>query len=61
MGCKYVKDFDFGPAKTYVKGYARGGPVKKADCGCAETPARKSVPVAPKGPLIVIAMGKKAK
>jgi hypothetical protein len=25
MGVKYVKDFDFGPAKTYVKGYARGG------------------------------------
>lgn len=27
MGCKYVKDFDFGPQKTYVKGYARGGKV----------------------------------
>jgi len=25
MGVKYVKEFDFGPAKTYVKGYARGG------------------------------------
>lgn len=25
MGCTYVKEFDFGPQKTYVKGYARGG------------------------------------
>ena len=29
MGCKYVKEFDFGPAKTYVNGYCRGGSVKK--------------------------------
>lgn len=28
MACKYVKEFDFGPQKTYVKGYARGGSVK---------------------------------
>lgn len=34
MGCTYVKDFDFGPQKTYVKAYAHGGPAKKADCGC---------------------------
>lgn len=27
MGCTYVKEFDFGPEKTYVKGYARGGSV----------------------------------
>lgn len=27
MGCKYVKEFDFGPQKTYVQGYARGGKV----------------------------------
>jgi hypothetical protein len=109
MGCTYVKDFDFGPPKVQVKGYARGGPVKKEPgCACGgqvmkakggavkdpatgikypskaalaaheakETPAqqryerrtgkealptRRSVPVAPKGPLIVIAMGKKGK
>lgn len=30
---KYVKDFDFGPEKTYVSGYARGGCAKKADGG----------------------------
>jgi len=28
MACKYVKEFDFGPQKTFVKGYARGGSVK---------------------------------
>lgn len=28
MGCKYVKEFDFGPPKVQVKGYSRGGPVK---------------------------------
>ncbi len=28
MACKYVKEFDFGPQKTYVQGYARGGSVK---------------------------------
>lgn len=33
MACKYVKDFDFGPAKTYVKPYARGGKVCKAEGG----------------------------
>lgn len=27
---QYVKEFDFGPQKTYVKGYARGG--KAASC-----------------------------
>lgn len=117
MGCTYVDDFDFGPSKTHVRGYARGGPVKKEPgCGCGgpvkkakggpvvasdtgtrfpskeayakheakETPAmkrsermtgkealpndvpkagmplpkRRGVPVAPKGPLIVIALGK---
>jgi hypothetical protein len=30
MGCTYVKEFDFGPEKTYVKGYARGGSVSGA-------------------------------
>lgn len=30
MACKYVKDFDFGPQKTYVRGYARGGSVSGA-------------------------------
>lgn len=30
MACKYVKEFDFGPQKTYVKGYARGGSVTGA-------------------------------
>lgn len=33
MACKYVKEFDFGPQKTYVKGYARGG---AAICGMAK-------------------------
>jgi hypothetical protein len=33
MACKYVKEFDFGPQKTYVKGYARGG---AASCGMAK-------------------------
>lgn len=33
MGVKYVKDFDFGPQKTYVAGYYRGGAVKKAGGG----------------------------
>lgn len=28
MACKYVKEFDFGPEKTYVKGYCRGGMAK---------------------------------
>lgn len=52
MGCKYVKDFDFGPPKVQVKAYARGGPVKKTGCGCeGKAPARKSVPVAPAAPL----------
>lgn len=32
MGCKYVKEFDFGPDKTYVKGYARGGYAKGGSC-----------------------------
>lgn len=36
MGCKYVKEFDFGPAKVHVAGYCRGGPVKKADGGKVE-------------------------
>lgn len=61
MGCKYVKDFDFGPPKVQVKAYARGGPVKKdPGCGCGgkeALPARKSVPVAPTAPLF----GKKGK
>lgn len=30
MGCKYVKEFDFGPEKVQVKAYARGGNVKVA-------------------------------
>lgn len=37
MACKYVKEFDFGPQKTYVKGYARGG---YASGGCAEPRAK---------------------
>lgn len=39
MGCKYVKDFDFGPEKTHVAAYCRGGPVKKA-AGGAVNPAK---------------------
>lgn len=36
MACKYVKEFDFGPQKTYVKGYARGGYAQGgAACGMA--------------------------
>jgi len=33
MGCKYVDEFDFGPSKTYVKPYCRGGEVKKYATG----------------------------
>jgi hypothetical protein len=49
---KYVKDFDFSP-----KAYAKGGKV----CGCnkAVAPARRSVPVAPVGPLIALKKGGK--
>lgn len=37
MACKYVKEFDFGPQKTYVKGYARGGYAQGgAACGMAQ-------------------------
>lgn len=32
---RYVKDFDFGPAKVQVKAYARGGAVKKSEPACA--------------------------
>lgn len=42
MGCTYVKDFDFGPAKVQVKAYARGGPVREKATG--ETyPSRKAM------------------
>jgi|688.fasta_scaffold05719_24 hypothetical protein len=30
MGCKYVKEFEFGPSKVPVKAYMRGGAVRKA-------------------------------
>ena len=30
---KYVQEFDFGPAKTHVAAYCRGGPMKKAKGG----------------------------
>lgn len=33
---KYVKEFDFGPQKTYVKAYARGGKCKYAEGGEAD-------------------------
>lgn len=33
MACKYVKDFDFGPERTYVKGYSRGGCATKKAAG----------------------------
>ena len=94
---KYVKDFDFGtPATAPVKGYCRGGPVKKAKGGpvvekatgerypsrkamvkhereetprmqreellrksVVKGPVRKSVPVAPVGPLLGLKKGGK--
>lgn len=47
MACKYVKEFDFGPAKTYVRGYARGGAVSGAHPAAPgktqRTPAPESV------------------
>lgn len=88
MGCRYVDEFDFGPSKTYVKGYSRGGrvtpavavhkheanmhpgkaPTKLAKGGSVppvklppmapvkqampKLKGRKSVPVAPKEPLV---------
>ena len=42
MACKYVKEFDFGPQRTYVKGYARGGSV----CGMAKGGAAQAAKVA---------------
>lgn len=33
MACTYVDEFDFGPQKTHVSAYCRGGPVKKAKGG----------------------------
>lgn len=30
---RYVDEFDFGPAKTHVAAYCRGGPMKKAKGG----------------------------
>lgn len=41
MACKYVKDFDFGPQKTYVKGYARGGAACMSKGGYAKGGAAK--------------------
>lgn len=41
MACKYVKEFDFGPEKTYVKGYARGGCASKKAAGGAVTSSPK--------------------
>ena len=42
MGCTYVKEFDFGPAKTQVKAYARGGKVVEKATG--ETyPSRRAM------------------
>lgn len=38
---KYVKEFDFGSTKTPVKGYCRGGPMKKADGGAVKTAVHK--------------------
>lgn len=47
MGCTYVKEFDFGPQKTYVKGYERGGAVTGAHPAAPgkiqRTPAAESV------------------
>lgn len=36
MGCKYVKEFDFGPQKTHVKGYMRGGYAEGGSCNYAK-------------------------
>lgn len=39
---KYVKEFDFGPQRTHVQGYCRGGPMKKAQGGPVSAPAATS-------------------
>lgn len=46
---KYVKEFDFGPQKTYVDGYCRGGPMKKAAGGAVAKPAPAAPPAPPAG------------
>ena len=50
MGCKYVKEFDFGPPKVQVKAYARGGPVRAPVVPVAPpvAPVRTAKPL-PKG------------
>jgi hypothetical protein len=53
MGCTYVKEFDFGPSKTQVKAYARGGPVKNDGCGCSG-PVKKA-----KGGIVEEATGER--
>ncbi len=54
-GPKYVSEFDFGPQKTYVKAYCRGGKVeaKKAVSDHERRlHGKKGVPVASGAPLI---------
>lgn len=44
MACKYVKEFDFGPQKTQVRGYSRGGYAQGgAACGMAKGGAAAKV------------------
>lgn len=48
MACKYVKEFDFGPEKTYVKGYCRGG---MASGGSVSAPGKTRPTPAPEATL----------
>lgn len=59
MGCKYVKEFEFpSSGKVSVRGYQRGGPVKKAGGGIVNAPAAAAQGLAqasarPSGPPVV--------
>lgn len=41
---KYVKDFDFGEPKVYVKAHCKGGPVRKAKGGVVEKATGEKYP-----------------
>lgn len=48
MAVKYVDEFDFGPAKTHVRGYCRGGPAKKyAEGGAVKATRKAELPAQP--------------
>lgn len=51
MACKYVKEFDFGPEKTYVKGYSRGGCAGYKAGGAVSAPGKTQRTPAPEATL----------